>query len=824
MLNELANATFENPERLAALLLLPLVLLTPWRRLLGRPRRTAVGLLSIGLRMLLITGLIVAAARPVTHGLTGSKYVVALIDVSPSVGEAGREEAQTFAKGIRSGSWTGGFASVWFAEIAGEVTTSADLPAAPKTSAATNTDFTAALARAAASVPADRVPHFVLLSDGRFADRAAAAHAAEQLGYPISVKPLDAFPAGGVRMETPGRVAPSQDMDKLARASSETLRVRAFNMPLPKLSTEKAWAGDDGESVYRIRAGSASAYAFHRPPPPRKAIVLGEGESLRGPLERAGFAVASPATPAEFQIESVPLQTLVVAAHPSGQARTELLSAEARDWVFRGGKLIVFAGDEIFAAERFANSPLEDIMPVTAFERFVQPEEKTLALALVIDRSDSMKKERRMELAKLAAQKTVDLLGETDQLGVVVFGTDTEWIIELGPAADKTRLKRQIGQLEPAGVTNMFPAMRRAYWALEQTDADRRLCILITDGVPAPGDFVEVAERMKQAGVSVTTVSVGTGADQTILKDIAAAAGGKHFHAAQAADMPRILERETRAAVAETTAKAFRPIRLQTPPDMPTQNLPSVKEYTTTAPRREAHTLLAVGEGDPLLAWRRYGRGVTVAMPTGDLQPWHTWPHFEAFLGFLANLTAPPPTDEPLKTLVQREGDDFTLVAELLTETLEAPVGAGVRWRPYKRLRVTPHGSLEEFPWIDRTDESAPLSEIVPGRFEANVPIPLGEVWLVQVEASGREFGQARQVLAVDHSLPQERLVGETDEALLRAIAEKSGGLYDPTVSDIFALDQPRIEAVKPLWPYLLVACVVLWTLDIAVRQFLPAD
>ena len=75
-----------------------------------------------------------------------------------------------------------------------------------------------------------------------------------------------------------------------------------------------------------------------------------------------------------------------------------------------------------------------------------------------------------------------------------------------------------------------FPLRGRGYLALEQVVADRRNVIVLTDGVPSPGDFDRLARSMAEANITVSTVTVSPGADQTIMEDIADLAA---FYASQ---------------------------------------------------------------------------------------------------------------------------------------------------------------------------------------------------------------------------------------------------------------------------------------------------
>jgi Ca-activated chloride channel homolog len=196
---------------------------------------------------------------------------------------------------------------------------------------------------------------------------------------------------------------------------------------------------------------------------------------------------------------------------------------------------------------------------------------------LVIDRSGSMTVENRMELARRAARQSVELLEPLDQAGVMAFRMDRCGWPKCSRSVNGRRqqLLQAIDSLQPGGQTNMYGAVERAFLALNQTVADRRYMILLTDGIPSSGDYIEIAERMAQRGITLSTVSLGQEAEQDLLIEMARIAGGRHDHCDDPNDVPGVMVRETRAAAADDT-----PQRVSTPPS-------SVRcpDCTSTVPR-----------------------------------------------------------------------------------------------------------------------------------------------------------------------------------------------------------------------------------------------
>lgn len=66
---------------------------------------------------------------------------------------------------------------------------------------------------------------------------------------------------------------------------------------------------------------------------------------------------------------------------------------------------------------------------------------------------------------------------------------------------------------------------------------------------------------------------------------------------------------------------------------------------------------------------------------------------------------------------------------------------------------------------------------------------------------------------------PDELRLRPTNEALLRSVAQVTGGRYAPTVAEIFGETDRTAQRSTPLWPYLIMAAASLLLLDVALRR-----
>src|SRR5205807_7128638 len=151
-----------------------------------------------------------------------------------------------------------------------------------------------------------------------------------------------------------------------------------------------------------------------------------------------------------------------------------------------GGGLVIAGGEHAFGPGSYARTPLEELSPVRMDLRGKSVSAST-ALILVIDTSGSMGGgpggASKMDLAKEAAISAAELLGEYDQIGIVAFEDQPRWVIPPTPATDLGVVQAAIGEMQPGGGTEIYPALKMAYDCLAPIDAKVKHIILLTDVV-----------------------------------------------------------------------------------------------------------------------------------------------------------------------------------------------------------------------------------------------------------------------------------------------------------------------------------------------------
>jgi Ca-activated chloride channel family protein len=476
-----------------------------------------------------------------------------------------------------------------------------------------------------------------------------------------------------------------------------------------------------------------------------------------------------------------------------------------------GGGLIMIGGDQSFGLGGYYKTSLEEILPVRSdFEK--EKEKPSLAMMLVIDKSGSMGGEK-IEMAKEAARAAVELLGPSDKVGVLAFDGENFWVSELHPCTDKGFVLDRIAGLEAGGGTVMAPAMEEAHETLRSAVAKLKHVIILTDGISMPGDFEGIAQAMSADRITVSTVALGSDADQTLLEEIARLGNGRFYLADDAAQVPQIFAKETvTASKSAINEQPFSPAIVR-----PTQVLSEIRldeapfllGYVVTRPKPTAEVILATETGDPLLAWWRYGLGMSAAF-TSDAKArwaaeWLSWPQFGQFWAQVVRHALR--RSETRGSLVQVERKGRKAVVSI--DAIEQPSGRFLNRATTELTLVDPQLGTRK----------VPMPQVAPGRYQAEIDTTRqGSYQLMFSQTKDSQLvGRQTRGLAVGY--PDELRLRPTNTELLRSIAGTTGGKFDPKPDSVFAVPERTAPRAVPLWPYLATAAAFLFVLDVALRR-----
>ncbi len=156
-------------------------------------------------------------------------------------------------------------------------------------------------------------------------------------------------------------------------------------------------------------------------------------------------------------------------------------------------------------------------------------ERPDVVLTFVIDVSGSMNMETRLELVKDALELLVEQLRPTDEIGIVVYGSNARVALEHTPVENASAILRAIRRLEAEGATNAEEGLRKAYRLARKhfnPEAVNRV-ILCSDGVAnvgrtGPDSILKEIREYAGKNIYLTTVGFGMGNfNDTLMEQLA---------------------------------------------------------------------------------------------------------------------------------------------------------------------------------------------------------------------------------------------------------------------------------------------------------------
>lgn len=832
---------FSAPQVLAGLLLVPVIVAA----LRGRSRRRALVALraaSVGLLVLGAAGMEVA--RPVPD-----VTVVLAVDRSDSTGQVGARLARAFLDEVRSMAGPGRrvglvtFGAEAVLEEAPDARPRLAMASRPRTD---RTDIAAAINRSLAALPEEGVGRIVLLTDGRAnaGDLAPALAALRARRVELAVVPIAPDPQPDVIVEevaVPAEVSVGEQIPitvtlRATASADAELRVRANGVLL--LSREMALrpgrthvgldpvatqpgllrvdavvdATPDGEPgnnrAFALAHVSGPPFVIYASPQPGPLARLLEAQGL---VVRRALAADLPVSVAGYQGAAA-----VVLDDLPAYLLTQRQMVAIRDYVrVAGGGLVVVGGTASFGIGGYTGTPLEEALPVTmdVRHRLVIP---SLAVVLVLDASGSMgsfgAELAKVELAKETAQSVVDLLGESDLIGVLAFDQSPRWLVRPTQASDRARILDAVSRIKAGGGTNMYPALAAARDALREVEARVKHVIVLSDGQTDPGPFRTLVSGMAEERITVSTVAIGHDADLEIMRNLAGWGLGRAYVARDIYSIPQIMTAEallaTRAYVVEERFVPRPGPASSILADL--GNVPALRGYLATTPKPSAGVALLSPHDDPIAASWTYGLGRTVAVTTDArfrwTAEWASWSQAARFWSQLVRFAA------------ARDAGPLDARAEVTPEGLRIVVDA-------RTADGEPLVTLDAAAVVAGESgevASARLQQTRPGWYEATLPLPAPGAYLAKVTASrrGTPAGEASLPIAVPYS-PELNHVG-LDRAFISHLVESAGARVVATPAEALAPPERPARRSQPVWPALAGAALAAFVAEVTLRR-IPA-
>jgi Mg-chelatase subunit ChlD len=644
-----------------ALVVITLGLSAAARHHLARGRRR----FSLALRTAILAMLVLALAGLQIISPIDRLTTIFVVDLSDSVGEAGRESALAFLRESLEERPEGDRAAVvafgseaLVERLPAELE---DLDRFASVPARSATDVGAALRLAGAIFPDDTQKRIVLVSDGNDTTGAgqseaslAAARGIQIETFVVGLGASDEVIVQRLHSPTTARVGELIEIEvTISSTIAQPASVRLFGDGSQIASQGVELAAGTNRVVFTTRATEAGLHTFRVlveaehdtfaqnnrgdshtivKGDPRVLLVAGNAQAsgnLRAALEAERQDVT------EVTPEQVPTDITGLAAYDSvvladvpatrlGVQRMTALQVFTRDL---GRGLVMIGGPGSYGAGGYKLTPLEEALPVDmdVRDRDRQPD---IALVVVIDQSGSMDACHcntanrdngvqiqgipKVDIGKEAILRAVSALTERDEFGVVSFNENAHWVIRTTPLGNVGDVEGQIAGIKPDGQTNIFAGLSEAVASLEGTSATRRHIVLFTDGWSSSGAYDQLLTRMGAAGITLSAVGAGGGGANAFLGDLARRGGGRYYAAVDPTTIPDIFLKETQQVSGQQIVEeTFFPILTSSSPILRglEDGLPQLLGYNGTTAKAAAQTVLVSTRDDPVLAQWQYGLG-----------------------------------------------------------------------------------------------------------------------------------------------------------------------------------------------------------------------
>jgi Mg-chelatase subunit ChlD len=823
--------------------------------------RGGATLYPLAFRLLAAAAVLIAMWNPKIFKPAQALDVILAVDASRSVGQEGKEKALEILQEARrlKGSDTRAGLLFFGRQPSWEFFPRADFPLAdfsPEVGR-DETNIEAALEAPVAQIGDGRQGKILLVSDGN-QNRGEASRALPFLrshGVSVSVMPVSLARGkneiylselllpqqvdGGAGFEVKGAIetlAAAPAKVKLVRdgviRKEETLSLNPGtnwvgfkeNLTEPGSHTYELWVESEADT---LPENNRLQGIVEVKGPPRVLYVTSAAEKQRAlarVLKVQGYAVfesAPEASPLVLpEISSFDLVVLDnVPAFRLTQTKMEALETYVKDL---GGGLIVVGGPQSYGAGGYYRTPLERILPVEMRppSRLELPH---VALLFVLDKSGSMaagpEGSTKLDLAKAAALAAADLLNPADQVGILTFDANWDWLLPFRAVGKGEWISERLSEIQSDGGTDMYKAMVEAARALAAKPAAIKHLLVLSDGLTDKADFQSLVAQMALQGITVSTVAVGQDADLGLMSAIARDGKGRGYAAIDPQTVPQIFTTETllisrdllvEKPVRPKIAAAAGPLK-----GFAQQAMPQIHGYVLTHPKSQSELLMQAGE-DPLLVSWRYGLGKVVAF-TSDLtgrwgREWIAWRDFPQWGGQLARSAERALPEHGMRAEFHQEGDAIRAVVDLLSKD-----GGFVN-----RLRL--NGNLTA---PGQTTVAVPFRQTAPGRYEARLTVAQRGAYLLTLHE--RKTNEASATIAtVPFIVPYPREYRELKPnlALLSRLAEETGGemlppdQWEQGLRRVFTPDPGKATAARETWQPLAGLGLFLFLADLAARRW----
>ncbi|WP_017584911.1 vWA domain-containing protein [Nocardiopsis ganjiahuensis] len=207
------------------------------------------------------------------------------------------------------------------------------------------------------------------------------------------------------------------------------------------------------------------------------------------------------------------------------------------------------------------------LLEATAPELTEEGDRPPATFQVVLDRSGSMNRDRRIHGVVEALHGLVDRLDPADHFGLVSFNNQARVEAPAGPLTDKDQLRRRLSGIRAHGGTDLSSGLLRGIQEARRAGEGRgATLLLVSDGHANQGttdhDLLrDVARGAYEHGITVTTLGYGLGYDEELLGAIAQGGAGSALFAEDADTAGGMIADEAEYLLAKTAQAASLTVR-----------------------------------------------------------------------------------------------------------------------------------------------------------------------------------------------------------------------------------------------------------------------
>ncbi len=480
-----------------------------------------------------------------------------------------------------------------------------------------------------------------------------------------------------------------------------------------------------------------------------------------------------------------------------------------QDYVKRqGGGFIAIGGDQAFGPGGYENTPVEKILPVE-FKNDTPQKSQSSAIALLIDKSGSMRESRNLDIAKEAAKASVAALKAQDRIIVIGFDDAPYIVVPMTRAVNQYSINDKISRMRPNGGTNIRDALEMTYLELAMVSAKTKHVILLTDGRSPYNGIDALVREMAKAKITVSTVALAN-ADTTLLSRIANLGKGRAYIAKDSSSVPRIFVEETnRVANQAVVETPFKPQVAKSHDMVKGVTFPTLLGYVGTKPKPGSQTILTAPGGAPILAHWSLGSGKTTVFTSDAKNRWASaWiKQSSSFAKFWAQVVrSTMKTDEEMQfdMIVKRENDSVRIIVDAVSENDTFMNGLSIE------AEITePNGEKM----------TLNLPQTAPGYYENTFVMPFYGTYQARAELKQQEssVGFAQKTFSFPYAL--EYANPEPNFELLDAIAQTTNGKINPKFTETADPEGVKIRSFTPIFYYFLWIALGILLFDVFFRR-----